>query len=95
MKFNGEVVPGSPWKCDILPPQSHPLTSSKKGLIKVHGLDSFAVGQTHSFDICAPGLRKEDIEINISGEFYSFVNRNLFLFIYFRSFKNTCSKSNS
>ena len=70
MKFNGEVVPGSPWKCDILPPQNHPLTSSKKGLIKVHGLDSFAVGQTHSFDICAPGLRKEDIEINISGEFY-------------------------
>ena len=39
----------------------------KKGLLKVQSLESFPVGQTHSFDIIAPEIKKEDIEVSIVG----------------------------
>ncbi|CAG2102208.1 unnamed protein product, partial [Medioppia subpectinata] len=67
MKFNGEHVLGSPFKCQIF--ASHlPINSlSKKGLLKVQSLESFPVGQTHSFDISAPAVKKEDIVVSIVG----------------------------
>lgn len=69
MKFNGEHVSGSPFKCQIFGSHlaSNSNSSSKKGLFKVQSLESFAVGQTHSFDIIAPEVRKEDIEVSIVG----------------------------
>jgi filamin len=67
MKFNGEHVSGSPWKCEIFPSHFPSNLQLKKGLLKVQSLESFPVGQTHSFDITAPGFKKEDIEVSIVG----------------------------
>ena len=67
MKFNGEHVSGSPFKCQIFGSHLSANPSSKKGLFKVQALESFPVGQTHSFDIVAPDARKEDIEVSIVG----------------------------
>jgi len=67
MKFNGEHVSGSPWKCEIFPSHFPSNSQLKKGLLKVQSLESFPVGQTHSFDITAPGFKKEDIDVSIVG----------------------------
>ncbi|RWS15635.1 Filamin-B-like protein [Dinothrombium tinctorium] len=64
MKFNDEVVPGSPWKCTVLSPTEHSL---RKGAVKLQIIDNFPVGQTNSFDITAPGYKKDDLEVAITG----------------------------
>ncbi|XP_054168385.1 filamin-C-like [Oppia nitens] len=67
MKFNGEHVSGSPFKCQIFAPNIASNCLSKSDLLKVQTLESFPVGQTHSFDISASGFKKEDIIVSIVG----------------------------
>lgn len=91
MKFNDELVPGSPWKCNIsstetesrkpllnsAAPDSYQVDSSrgafemsgftKKGLIRIQAIENFPVGQTHSFDIIAPGYKKDEFDVQITG----------------------------
>ncbi|RWS29658.1 Filamin-B-like protein [Leptotrombidium deliense] len=64
MKFNDEVVPGSPWKCSVLSPADQTL---RKGTMKVQCIDNFPVGQTNSLDVTAAGYRKEDLDVSITG----------------------------
>lgn len=76
MKFNGEHVSGSPFKCQIF--TSHlPSNVMKKTGLKVQPLESFPVGQTHSFDIIAPEIKKEDIEVSIVGPLKTTVQNRL------------------
>ncbi|XP_076311299.1 filamin-B-like isoform X3 [Tachypleus tridentatus] len=60
MKFNGESVPGSPWRCDVFDPK-------KQLAVKGQSLYSFAVGHSESFELSAPGFKKEDISVTITG----------------------------
>ncbi|KAH7961849.1 hypothetical protein HPB52_012689 [Rhipicephalus sanguineus] len=62
MKFNGEKVPGSPWKCEV-------RDVPKRGPVSARGqtLQTFSCGKTASFEVHAPGCSKDDIKVNIKG----------------------------
>lgn len=62
MKFNGEKVPGSPWKCEVREvPKRGPVS------VRGQGLQAFSCGKTASFELQAPGCSKDDIKVNIKG----------------------------
>ncbi|XP_040074680.2 filamin-A [Ixodes scapularis] len=62
MKFNGEKVPGSPWKCEV-------RDMPKKGPISARGqaLQTFSCGKVASFEVHAPGCSKDDLKVSIKG----------------------------
>lgn len=63
MKFNGEKVPGSPWKCEVRePPRRGPISA------RGQALQTFSCGKTASFEVHAPGCSKEDLKISIRGD---------------------------
>ncbi|XP_023244649.1 filamin-B-like [Centruroides sculpturatus] len=62
MKFNGQRVPGSPWKCEVVD-----LTKRVSGIsVKGEALKTFSTDSTASFEINTSGYCKEDIRINIT-----------------------------
>ncbi|XP_064455536.1 filamin-A-like [Ornithodoros turicata] len=72
MKFNGDKVPGSPWKCDVkeIPRKITPV-------LREHSLQTFSCGKVTSFDIHAPGCSKNDVVVSISGPGKSRIQHNV------------------
>lgn len=61
LKFNGEYVPGNPWKCNVKEASPEQVTVSGEAL------SSFCTGKSAFFEIKASGFHKEDIKLNIVG----------------------------
>ncbi|XP_049948482.1 filamin-A [Schistocerca serialis cubense] len=57
MKFNGEVVPGSPWQVAV-------MTGPKMAVLG-EAVRLVAAGTTATFELSAPGFSRDDIDIQI------------------------------
>lgn len=62
MKFNGQKVPGSPWKCEVIDMNKRLSGISVKG----EALRAFSTHCPASFEINASGYHKEDIHVKIT-----------------------------
>ncbi|XP_013775194.1 LOW QUALITY PROTEIN: filamin-A-like [Limulus polyphemus] len=70
MTFNGEKVPDSPWKCEVLDPVKNFTLTGK-------ALQSFSTNHSTSFEIMGAGFDKEDIRVVITGPSKNVVQHRL------------------
>lgn len=73
MKFNGDKVPGSPWKCEVKEVPRKVVAP----VLREHSPQTFSCGKATGFDIHAPGCSKSDVAVSISGPGKSRVQHNI------------------